>query len=133
MSPTVCRCRCLLRPSTPASPYHLPRLNIQACLQANGRWHCTRPRGAVSVFSGMKDPHRVSNETEAHCDARAPGRGAGQPQKALTATRGRVEWEVSSLASKLLQLPHQLPNRYRNLITQLSTIWSSHACSNIPV
>ncbi len=29
---------------------------------------------------GIKDPHRVSRETEAPGDGRAPGRGAGQPQ-----------------------------------------------------
>jgi len=53
------------------------------------RWHCARPWQAGSLFSGMKDPHRVSRETEAPGDARAPGMGAGQPQNGEPACRGR--------------------------------------------
>jgi len=52
-------------------------------------WHRKRLRRAVALFSGIRGPHRVSKETEALCDARAPGRGAGQPQNGASARRGR--------------------------------------------
>jgi len=46
---------------------------------------------AVVPGSGIKDPHRVSRETEAPGERRALGTSAGQPQNGTTATPHSVD------------------------------------------
>ena len=53
-------------------------------------WHNARPWGVPDSFSGIKDPHRVSQETEAPGEARAHGTCAGQPQNESGAPQGRA-------------------------------------------
>jgi hypothetical protein len=57
-------------------------------------WHWIRHRSSGSPFSDIRDPHRVSQETEAPGDARAPGRGAGQSQNGEPDGRCREKYSA---------------------------------------
>jgi len=78
MSPTVCRCRCELGPSTPASPYHLPERNIQAGLPAKlvlSGWLSQRSRGGGLCSAADPHPSRMPSHRR---EPRSPGSlGAG--------------------------------------------------------
>ena len=81
-------------------------------------WHKKRPGAAGTAFSDIRDPHRVSQETEAPGDARASGTDAGQSQNAVPAGRGRVR-ALSLFACK------QAPTSYGwNMYENFTNIWS---------
>ena len=75
--------------TTPRTLRHARIMRATVLLQrAPLRW---RPWPTAALpCSGIKDPHRVSKETVALCDARASGRDAGQPQNSSAGSRCRA-------------------------------------------
>jgi len=71
-------------------------------------WHNARPWGAPDSVSGIKDPHRVSQETVAPGDVRASRRDAGQPQNESGTPRGRTDSSNGPSSSRASPLPHRL-------------------------
>gem|GEM_PF-904934 len=103
-----------------------PARELSSNLQRLSGWHHARPRGAVRAFSGIRDPHRVSKETEALCDARGSGTDAGQPQNARTATWGRGE---SVLALVELKVRGQARSHRQGQLPQARPAPTGRACA----
>jgi len=103
-----------------------PARELSSNLQRLSGWHHARPRGAVCAFSGIRDPHRVSKETEALCDARGSGSDAGQPQNARTATWGRGE---SVLALVELKVRGQARSHRQGPLPQAGPAPTGMACA----
>jgi len=83
------------------------------CPQASRRTErraALRRREAPAPFSGIRDPHRESQETAAPGEARVPRMGAGQPQKGAGASRRRLALHPTlfiSHNSRASPLPHE--------------------------
>ncbi len=68
---------------------HAWSLPCSNCHARRGTEVRLRGRAGLWPRRGIRDPHRVSNETVAHCDARAAGTAAGQPQNGQAEARSR--------------------------------------------